>query len=299
MTRKAIYCAATAVLTLGVLSSAMARPNYLGAFKQYHKTAEGKPKLNAANCGLCHIGRPNAGKWNPYGEALRKALGAEGVTDNAKIVAALKTAGDEKNAAGQTFVSLINQDQMPGAAAGGTVQPGAGVQGTWQYLFNGRNMDGLHKMNAGDWKVENGLLRYTGGGNGWLRSNDQYTNYALVVVWRYAAPGTGQNNDAGVFLKAGMEGNPWPNSPQLNMGPTQNYGSIGGAQGTRARFDLIKPDGWNSFAITVTGDKATLAINGQSAWDMATGLPTGAGFIGIENEGRPFDIAQIAIMPLP
>lgn len=287
---------ATAV-SLGLLTAAAARPNYLAAFKANHNTAQGKPMLNAANCTLCHIGPPPQRQWNPYGQALRTALGATAVTDNARLAAAFEEIGKQRSAAGRTYAELIAADQFPGAAS--AAGAGTALSGQWQALFNGVNMDGWTKMNAGDWKVENGLLRYTGGGNGWLRSNQQYTNYALVVVWKYAEPGTGENNDSGIFLKAGLEGNPWPASPQLNMGPGQNFGSIGGAQGTRARFDLIKPNGWNTYAITVRNGQARLAINGQIAWDLATGLPTGAGYLGIQAENRPLDIAQFWVMPLP
>src|SRR5207247_4098282 len=112
-------------------------------------------------------------------------------------------------ATAQTDVEMINADKLPGTAG----QSLAPVSGTWRQLFNGQSMDSWTKMNAGNWIVENGLLKYTGGGNGWLRSNDEYKDYALIIEWRYTQPG---NNDSGIFLRAGMGGNPWPDSPQLN-----------------------------------------------------------------------------------
>ena len=44
-------------------------------------------------------------------------------------------------------------------------------------------MGGLTKAGQGNWAVQNFLLRYTGGGNGWLRTNKQYKNYSAVIVW--------------------------------------------------------------------------------------------------------------------
>ena len=60
-------------------------------------------------------------------------------------------------------------------------QPAAAQTGQWRPLFNGVNMNGWTKLNQGDWTVRNGYLTYTGGGNGWLRTNQQYSNFALVA----------------------------------------------------------------------------------------------------------------------
>ena len=297
MNRRAAYCGAAMALSLLAVTAATARPVYLNTFKAHFQTANGKPALNAANCAMCHIGAPPQKNFNAFGMAFTKALGATGINDAAKIAAGFDAAAKEKNpATGETFGERIAKDQLPagGAAAGG------GTPGTWVPLFNGINMDGWTKMNAGNWSVSNYVLNYgLNSGNGWLRSAKQYNNYSMVVVWKFTEPGTGVNNNAGIFLKAPAEGNPWPSGPEINMGPGQNLGSIGGASGTTARFDLIKPNDWNTYAVTVQNGQATLAINGTVAWEVANGLPTGPGYIGIQNENRPFQIAQIWLMELP
>jgi hypothetical protein len=297
MSRRAIVWGAAAALAAGIGSTVAARPLYLTAFKEHYKTAQGKPNLNGAKCNMCHIGAPNTKQWNVYGEALRAALGAQNVTDRAKIDAALTAAEGKMNpATNQSFIAMINADKFPGSAPAQNtdIKP---VSGTWQPLFNGVNMEGWTKMNAGNWTVSpEGLLKYSGGGNGWLRSNQQFTNYAMVVVWRY--PDTNPANDSGIFLKAGMEGNPWPGGPQLNLGPGNEIGSITGTQGSKARSDLLHQGDWNFFSVSVVNGVASLAINGSSAWEQATGLPTGPGYVGFEGEGRPIEIAQVWIMPL-
>lgn len=314
MTRGAIWWSATAVLAVGVLTPAMARPNYLATFKDHYKTATSKPRLNAANCALCHIGAPNTRRWNPYGEAVRTALAARMVTDRAKIVAAITAAEKGKRTpnARRNFGSFITMDQFPiaqqmaanappragaPAAVGGPATLG---NAQWEPLFNGTNMDGWTKLNQGNWTVQNGILKYTGGGNGWLRSNRQFTNYSMVVVWRYPQPSP--QNDSGIFLKArpGDNGSPWPSAPQLNMGPADNFGSIGGTQGARARADLIRRADWNTYQITVANGAAVLSINGTPAWQQATGANLGgAGHIGIQCENQALDIAQVWVRPLP
>jgi hypothetical protein len=313
MKRSALLWGATAVLAVTTVTPVLARPGYLMAFKAHYNTAQGKPALNAANCAMCHVGQPNQARWNAYGEALRTALnGQKNVQDRARVVQALDAAGRQTNrAANRTFAQMIQADRLPASAQGGggggtgVSGPGAALAvqpaGPWEPIFDGSNMNNLTKVNAGNWTVRNGYLAYTGGGNGWMRVNNPYTNYALVVVWRYTEPGTGQNNDSGVFLKArpGDNGSPWPNAPQLNMGPQQNFGSIGGTQGSRARFDLIKPNDWNTYQVTVQGNVATLAINNQLAYEFAEGPGLGgSGHIGIQCENRPFEIAQIWVRPL-
>ena len=304
MTRRAIWWGATAALAVGVLTPASARPAYLQAFKAHYNTAQGKATLNAANCAMCHVGMPMEAKWNAYGEAFRQALGSPNIQDRPKIVTAFTAVESRRNPGNnETYGALIAGDRLPGAG-GGAAGAGGGapmnVEG-WEPVFNGMNMEGLTKMHAGNWVAEPGVLRYTGGGNGWIRSNRMYNNYSAVIVWRYLEPAA-NNNDAGIFLKAkeGDNNNPWPNSPQLNMGPGQNFGSIGGTEGTSNRPDLINRNDWNTYQISVQNGRATLAINGQVAWPMASSPALmGPGYIGIQAENRPFEIAQFWVRPLP
>lgn len=311
MNLKTFFWAAGALALAAAAAPAQARPNYLTAFKEHYKVTDGKPNLAKANCSLCHIGMPKDGKWNPYGEALRKALGAKSVTDKAKLTAALTEAGKQKRGprARLTFEEIIQRDRMPGAApmasaaAPAAPRPAGGAHaatsGGWVNLVNGRNLDGWTKMHAGNWQVMNGMLRYTGGGNGWLKSNNTYTNYSMIVEWRFLE--NNPQNDAGIFLKARANDNrdPWPQSPQLNMGPGDNLGNIGGHPTTRPRADLINRGGWNTYQITVHNGDVTLAINNQRAWDSASSdALRGPGHIGIQAENRPFEIRSVWIRPL-
>jgi hypothetical protein len=302
MIRGTIVLGATLALAVGVLTPAQARPTYLGAFKAHYNTASGKPKLNAANCAMCHVGMPGQAKFNPYGEAVKAALGAKNVSDQGKIKAAFEAAGKKQNAAKQTYASLIQKDVLPATvqAAGGGAPAGGGggaITGTWEAVFNGVNMDGLTKENGGNFEVKDGILRYTGGGKGWIRGNKTYTNYALVMVWRF--PNQTADSDAGIFVKAkpGDKGNPFPASPQLSMGPGSDFGSL---LGKKSATELIKRGDWNTYQLTVRDGVATVAVNGKVAWDMvASPMLSGPGHVGIQVENFPLDIAQLWIMPLP
>jgi hypothetical protein len=174
--------------------------------------------------------------------------------------------------------------------------PAAAQEKRWVALFDGRSMEGWTKVNAGDWTVRDGILTYTGGGNGWLRTNREYGNFSLVATWRFPS---GDKWDSGLFLRAGTEGSPWPRQAyQVNMLKGRE-GGIDGSRGSQPRSDLVKPSGqWNTFQVTVTGDTAILAINGQQA-TTATGLTRPRGYIGWQAEGFPLEIREVYIMELP
>jgi hypothetical protein len=166
----------------------------------------------------------------------------------------------------------------------------------WVSLFDGRSMEGWTKMGAGDWTVRDGILTYTGGGNGWLRTNKEYGNFSLVTTWRFPS---GDRWDSGLFLRAGLEGNPWPRQGYQVQMLKGSEGGIDGARGAQARSNLVKPSGqWNTYQITVIGDTATLAINGEQA-TSGTGLTRPRGYIGWQAEGFPLEIRQVAIIELP
>ena len=294
-----IWWGAVAFTAVGVVTGVSARPQYLQTFKAHYNTADGKPTLNAANCQLCHVGMPNTRQFNPYGTAVRTALGATNVQDRERIITALTQAGQgRQTGADQSFAQVIAQDRMPGAAGGGNAGGGGAITGTWRPLYSGVNMEGWTRKGSGNWDVKDFVLRYTGGGRGWLASNDTFTNYALVVVWRFTNP-TPQS-DAGIFLNASPEGDPFPTQAiQLSMGPGDDYGRMLGAEGTRSRGDLIKRDDWNVYAMTVRNGQATLAINGTTAWEVANSPRFSTpGHIGIQVEDFPLEIAQVWIMPL-
>jgi gluconolactonase len=172
-----------------------------------------------------------------------------------------------------------------------------GQQDEWVQLFNGKDLTGWTKMNDGNWGVENGVMKYTGGGNGWIRTNEPYKDFQLIVEWRYVNEG---NNDAGVFFRAGLEGKPWPRPAyQLNMGPGQNFASVGGVSSTRTRPDLIHKVGeWNTYDLILIGDKATLLVNEKKAWDASGISRTEAGYIGFQGEGFVLEVRSVKLRKL-
>jgi hypothetical protein len=185
------------------------------------------------------------------------------------------------------------------ATAGGGTGASQPATDGWMMLFNGQNMEGWTKMNDGDWGVESGVLKYRGGGNGWLRTNAQFTDFQAISEWRY--PVAEGDHDSGFFFRAGLEGKPWPRQGyQLNMGPGNNLGSVGGIRGARAVPQLFKkPAGeWNSYDLIVVGDAATCIINGEKAWDASgVGRPEG-GYLGWQGEGYALEVKSVRLRKL-
>jgi hypothetical protein len=250
---------------------------------------------------MCHVGAPRDGKFNAYGEAMKSVVGAPNVQDPAKIIAALQAAEKKTNPATKLpFAQMIQADLLPASdKAPGTGNTASGASPAWEALFDGKSYAGMTRENEGNFVVTpEGYLRYTGGGRGWLRTNKIYTNYALVMEWRFVDPANA-TNDAGLFVKArpGDHGSPFPKSPQLSMGPGKDFGSL---LGRPARGDLMKANDWNTYQLTVSDGMAAFAINNQLAWEaVENDALKGPGHVGIQVENFPFEIRQLWILPLP
>src|SRR5258708_4172609 len=86
-------------------------------------------------------------------------------------------------------------------------------EGKWETLFNGKDLSGWTPMHDVEFVVTNGNLRLVTG-MGWLRTEKQYTDFILEAEWRALMP----EYDSGFFVRAGLEGKPWPNEAwQVNL----------------------------------------------------------------------------------
>lgn len=110
--RKLIVVAVAGLMLASAFTGGVsARPAYLKEFKsKYTKVVENKD--NKVDCGVCHPGKSKKDR-NDYGKALAKSV-AKNEKDATKIVESLDKAGKEKNAAGETFQSLLDAGKLPG-----------------------------------------------------------------------------------------------------------------------------------------------------------------------------------------
>lgn len=164
----------------------------------------------------------------------------------------------------------------------------------WQSLFNGKDLTGWVSMNDASFAVTNGNLRLVTG-MGWLRSEKTYRDFVLELEWRALESGY----DSGIYLRAGMEGKPWPNDGwQVNL--------LGAALGGLVKgFKTIVPaetprmplNQWVKFRIEVRGKKVSLQVDGEPAWEYE-GIDAESGYLGLQAENKSFDFRNLRIKPL-
>jgi len=178
-------------------------------------------------------------------------------------------------------------------AAAGLAAEGSNT-GKWEPLFNGKDLTGWAPVNEADFVVTNGNLRLVKG-MGWLRTEKQYTDFLLEVEWRALVP----EYDSGFFIRAGLEGKPWPKDGwQINL----QRGGLGGlVKGYKTVVPAETPpmplNKWVKFKIEVRGKKVTLDVDGERAWEY-NDLDATSGYIGIQAENKAFDFRNIRVLPL-
>ncbi len=164
----------------------------------------------------------------------------------------------------------------------------------WESLFNGKDLTGWAPVNEVDFVVTNGNLRLVKG-MGWLRTEKQYTDFILEADWRALVP----EYDSGFFVRAGLEGKPWPNEGwQVNLqrgglgALVKGYKTVVPAE--TAPMPLNK---WVKFRIEVRGKKITLDVDGERAWEY-NDIDVHPGYIGIQAENKSFDFRNLRVLPL-
>ena len=166
--------------------------------------------------------------------------------------------------------------------------------GAWESLFNGRDLTGWAPVHDVDFKVVDGNLQLVRG-MGWLRTEKKYKDFVLEFEWRALV----EKYDSGIFLRAGLEGKPWPKDGwQVNL----RYDALGGlVKGyspiVPAETPKMPLNKWVKFRIEVKGTKVSLDVDGERAWDYDK-VDLGEGYLGIQAEDRAFDFRNFRVQPL-
>lgn len=190
-------------------------------------------------------------------------------------------------------------------------------------LFNGRDFSGwtYHlsdpKARWQDvWSIDPAerIIICKGSPAGYIRTLANYKNYVLRLEWRFN-PVTKKAGNSGVLLRMVGRDMVWPRSieAQLQSGAAGDIWLIEGARldtppervdkGTPRHRVAVraneKPIGeWNTYEITVNGDKITLAVNGQ-VLNEGTGAEAFRGHICLQSEGSEIHFRNIRLTPLP
>ena len=164
----------------------------------------------------------------------------------------------------------------------------------WISLFNGKDLTGWTIVNDSNFSSTNGLLHLERS-MGWLRTEKQYTDFILEAEWRALET----NYNSGFFIRAGLEGKPFPdNAWQVNL----KESSLGSLLKGRDTVVPSKTPGfpvneWVTFRIEVRGKTLKLDVNGARTWEFSE-LDAARGYIGIQAEGKSLDFRHIRIQEL-
>lgn len=178
-------------------------------------------------------------------------------------------------------------------------------------LFNGQDLDGWTPVlaepdadPAAVWSVRDGVLRCEGSLNGYIRTQQDYSDYALHLEWRWPDKPT----NSGVLLHLTGSDQIWPKciEAQLMDQHAGDFYAIGGTgfQELQGENHLAKkhetnekpPGQWNSYDILCVNDTITLYVNGLLQ-NTATETTVSSGKIGLQSEGSPIEFRNIYLRP--
>ncbi len=175
-------------------------------------------------------------------------------------------------------------------------EPGAEeAQGAkWESLFNGKDLAGWVPVHDVTFVATNGNLRLVTG-MGWLRTEKQFKDFILETEWRALEP----DYDSGLFIRAGLEGKPWPKDGwQVNLKDSSLGGLVKGFKTMVPAETPRAPVGkWVKFRLEVRGKKITLDVDGERAWEF-NDVDADRGHIGIQAENKSFDFRDLRVQDL-
>jgi hypothetical protein len=155
-----------------------------------------------------------------------------------------------------------------------------------------------------DWRVENGVLIFEGEGYDNLCSEKMYGDFELVVDWRMEAKG-----DGGVYLRGTPQVQTWDTS-RVEVGAQVGSGGLYNNQKYRSKPLLVADnpiEEWNTFRITMIGDKVTVYLNGllvtdnvvlENYWDRSLPIFEKEA-IELQAHGTRLDFRDIYVREIP
>lgn len=179
-------------------------------------------------------------------------------------------------------------------------------------LFNGEDLTGWVYFVADTdtppaeptFSVIDGLLHISGQPNGYIRTEQKYTDYTLLLEWRW----TDGRADSGIYSRLQEGDKVWPTGIQLQMResdfgyffsgiplegivPERNYRKPPVCDG-----DPERPDGeWNDVKVVCEGGHIVAYVNGVLVNEAQCDALDG--YIGLQSEGGAMDFRNIRLIP--
>lgn len=165
-------------------------------------------------------------------------------------------------------------------------------------LFNGRDFSGW-QFGGGyalpeapeNWKVEDGVIKLSGGGRPNLGTQWDYEDFEMRFQWRAMR----EKYNSGFYVRSNRK----VGNNQINLAKGGEGRFFGGKMnGGQPVPQLQKPAGeWNEWRVRVVGDKVTFWCNGQQAWE-GTEFASPRGHLGLQAEGAPLEFRNLRIREL-
>jgi hypothetical protein len=181
-------------------------------------------------------------------------------------------------------------------------------------LFNGRDLTGWkpHAGKLDSWTVEDGLLKSSGKGGGWLFTGQEYSDCEIRLEFRLSVQG-----NSGVALRAPRKGDPAFEGLEVQILDDPNYKGLRPTQHAGSIYDVVaaskqvlKPTGeWNTLRIIAKGRQVIVELNGTQVVDANLddlkehypkhpGLLRDKGHVGLQNLSKPVEFKYVWIKPL-
>lgn len=166
-------------------------------------------------------------------------------------------------------------------------------------MFNGSDFSGwqfdqtytLPEKTPENWKVEDGVIKLSGGGRPHLGSQWDYVDFDMRFQWRAMR----EKYNSGFFIRSNRK----VGNNQINLAKGGEGRFFGGKMtGGKPVPELQKPAmQWNDWRVKVVGKTVKFWCNGQLAWE-GTDFESTRGHIGLQAEGAPLEFRRFRIQEI-
>ena len=213
-----------------------------------------------------------------------------------------------KKIASATIAAVLGCVVLAGARAAGP---------EWKQLFNGKDFTGWEHVGPGEFIVENGVMRTSGGMGLLTYTGEKFGNAVIRVVYR----GTTEPANSGVYIRIPeIPKDPWfavhfGYEVQIDDGRDEFHRT--GSLYSLSRAEEFPPskDGWNTLEIAIEGQTTTVSVNGKQVnrFDGSQSVPErkkyyeprrgprpDSGYIGLQNHDAKsiLEFREVSVRPL-
>jgi hypothetical protein len=166
--------------------------------------------------------------------------------------------------------------------------------GTWEDLFNGRDLTGWDAQSQANWHVEGGAIVASKGKDGLLTSHGRYRDFELELEFR-----AGEETESGVMLASPKEvADPSSECYEVNIAPTSSGYPTGSLTGRLRSNDPSDSPDWRRMRVKVESGKVEVWIDGKQVVTYEDRRPLGAGHIGLEFKRGKVEFRSIRVQKL-